>query len=456
MKRKQFSLIIVLLLAFLVAGFLLFRCSINNPELKIVTVNGAGQIFNYTRNNMNFGSISDSGELTALAVSEGDILYVWGNESSNPYIIQYHESDGLNLSVSSDTVDFNGFYLNGKLNALYYGNKYKRAEGKDIETLKGLRSIVMEGDSIPDLLTTLSEIAETNPFVGLEFIDFNDREQFNQIISLFKPDWIVVSGILLSDIKETRLANLKSLEDLIIVDADSLHNDVLNKLPGLRSLIIGDWTLPESLVTNFKGIKNLRSISIFEADVKSISELNLPKNLTSLYMVKCSLTDISQIRELTRLKNLSLEGCDTLSDISVLNEIPSLQWLALPPKVSQESFNKIIKHHRSLQALELVGCKEISDLSALKQLNELKALTLDLPAIDFETLEQLTNIKLIIIKQSQFDESEVKINELKEALPDTYIVPGGGICMGSGWILIVIPVFFLVILIRMLIRRYYA
>jgi hypothetical protein len=95
-------------------------------------------------------------------------------------------------------------------------------------------------------------------------------------------------------------------------------------------------------------------------------------------------------------------------------------------------------------------------LSVLKQLNEVKALTLDLPVIDFETLEQLTNIKLIIIKQTQFDESKVKINELKEALPDTYIVPGGGICMGSGWILIVIPVFFLVILIQMLIRRYYA
>jgi hypothetical protein len=97
MKKKHFSLIIVLCLAFLVAGFLLFRCTMNNPELKIVSVKGAGQIFNYTRNNMNFGSIADTGELTALAVSDGDILYVWTNESSNPYIMQYHESDGLNL-----------------------------------------------------------------------------------------------------------------------------------------------------------------------------------------------------------------------------------------------------------------------------------------------------------------------------------------------------------------------
>jgi hypothetical protein len=356
MKKKHFSLIIVLCLAFLVAGFLLFRCTMNNPELKIVSVKGAGQIFNYTRNNMNFGSIADTGELTALAVSDGDILYVWTNESSNPYIMQYHESDGLNLSVKSDTASPNEFYLNGKLHSLYFGNKYGQMKGKDSETLKGLRSIILEGDSIPDILNTLSEIAEVNQNVGLEFIDINDQELFNHTISLFKPDWMVVSGILLNDIKEIQLANLKGLKNLIVVDADSLHIEILNKLTGLKSLIIGDWTIRDQRLTHFTGIRNLTSLSIFETDVNSISQLNLPKNLASLYLIKCSLTDISQIRELARLKSLSLEGCDTLSDISVLNEIPSLQWLSLPPKVSQESFNEIIKHHKSLQSLELIGC----------------------------------------------------------------------------------------------------
>jgi hypothetical protein len=456
MKRKQFSLIIVLLLSFLVAGFLLFRCTMEKTELEIVTVDGAGQIFNYTRNNMNFGSISDSGKSTALAVSEGDILYVWVNESSNPFILQYYESDGLNLSVSLDTVYSNGFYLNGNLNSLYFDNKYERMEGTDIETLKSLRSIVIEGDSIPDLLTTLSEISEINPKIGLEFIDVYDQELYNNTISLFEPDWMVVSGELLSDTRETGLANLKGLKTLIVVDADSLQTDIISKLPGLKSLIIGDCTLPDGNLTHLERTKNLKSLSIFETDINSLSELNLPKNLTGLYLVKCSLTDISQIRELTRLKNLSLEACDTLMDISVLNEIPSLQWLSLPPKASQESFNEIIKRHKSLQALELIGCKEISDLSALKQITELKSLALDLPVIDFETLKQLTNIKVIIIKQSQFDESKADIFELKEALPDAYIVPGGGICMGSGWILIVIPVFALVLLIRMLIRKNYA
>jgi hypothetical protein len=451
--KKYFSLVAVFLLAAIIGGYLLLRCSKTTPELRIITVAGTEQIFNYSRSDMNFGSVADSLELPALAVSDGDFLYILNEEFVSDFMMHYHESDGYNLAIESDTASPNELYLNGKLNSLYFSKHNDCTKVWDSKTLKELQSIILEGDSIPDVMPLLDEIAKVNPGIGV-VINIYDQELFANIISLLKLKWIMVSGMLLGDMDETRLVTLKNLQNLIITEADSLSGDLFNQLPGLKNLLIMEWIRADTSITYFEKNRKLKSLSIFATDIKSLSELSLPGNLNSLYLVNCSLTDIDQIRSLHRLRNLSLAGCDTLMDISVLNEIPSLQWLSLPPKVSQESFDEIIKHHNSLQALELVGCKEVSDLSSLKQLKGLKALSLDLPEIDFESLKQLTNVELIVIKQNWFEESASEIAGLKEALPGTHIIPGSGVCMGSGWILLFIPVLLIIAFVRMFLRRY--
>jgi len=46
-----------------------------------------------------------------------------------------------------------------------------------------------------------------------------------------------------------------------------------------------------------------------------------------------------------------------------------------------------------------------------------------------------------------FEEQGEAISDLQDALPDTQIVPGGGLCLGSGWILLLIPLVFMIRLI---------
>ncbi|MGC9470806.1 MAG: hypothetical protein ACP5D1_04615, partial [Bacteroidales bacterium] len=47
--------------------------------------------------------------------------------------------------------------------------------------------------------------------------------------------------------------------------------------------------------------------------------------------------------------------------------------------------------------------------------------------------------EMLVIEQNIYDKSPDQIDRLKEALPGTRIVPGGGFCLGSGWILLLLP-----------------
>jgi hypothetical protein len=159
-------------------------------------------------------------------------------------------------------------------------------------------------------------------------------------------------------------------------------------------------------------------------------------------LIDCDhLTDISGLNTLSHLRQLNLLSCDTLAVLDPLRNLHHLELLSLPPLVGQQEFADIIGLNPSLKSVGLIGCVGIKDLSPLKELKALVAAEIDLPGIDFATLEQLSSIKLLVIGQDQFESSPEKIEALSKALPNAQVVPGGGFCMGSGWILLVLPFF---------------
>ncbi|KPK83449.1 MAG: hypothetical protein AMS27_12800 [Bacteroides sp. SM23_62_1] len=455
MKKQQFTFMAVFVLVAVIAVYLWMRYTGDQSELKMITIDGIYSGHNYSRSWLYFGSAADSGEINALPVSNGDLLFLFLDEDGDyPSLMRYHESDGQHLVFESDTSSPYIFYMNHKPTTLYIDNDLNWTYNLSGKNMKDLRLIYFMDDSIKEnMFSVVGEIAEVNPDVGLVF-DNDNKYLFYKILSLFKPEWISIPSLLMDTIDEKLSTNLQNLKLLCLQDGDYVNYDVLSRLTNLESLIIGEWSTADTNYSSLEHLRNLRSFTAINTDIISLSDLMLPENIQKLYLIGCpSLLDIGRLQSFHKLRDLGLLGCDTLSEISVMNNLTDLRWLSLPSGISQESFDDIIAHNKSLQGLELIECEEIKSLSSLKQLNELKSLMIDLPDIDYESLKQLTKIRLIMIDKDQFEESDNEIAALKNALPETYIIPGSGICMGSGWLILIIPLLlFMVLIIRVFIK----
>jgi hypothetical protein len=97
--------------------------------------------------------------------------------------------------------------------------------------------------------------------------------------------------------------------------------------------------------------------------------------------------------------------------------------------------------------LELIDCDRISDLAPLKGYTGLRALTLDIDVENLQPVYDLEGLDLLVLAEDFFEDPLV-IGEIRQAMPDTRIVAGGGFCLGSGWILLLFPALILLVLMR--------
>ena len=86
-------------------------------------------------------------------------------------------------------------------------------------------------------------------------------------------------------------------------------------------------------------------------------------------------------------------------------------------------------------------------LSPLEYYSGLKALTLDFDVDDLSPVCQLTGLELLVLAEDFFEDT-LAITEIQQALPDTRIVAGGGFCLGSGWILLLVPAIIILVMVR--------
>jgi hypothetical protein len=116
----------------------------------------------------------------------------------------------------------------------------------------------------------------------------------------------------------------------------------------------------------------------------------------------------------------------------------------LPLNIGQDDFNTILDNQPSLEEVDILGCSHINDLSHLEDHSNLKYLMLDVEEGVLSELEKLNHLKLIVLSSEIFDKYPESVTKLRTALPDTNIIPGSGICLGSGWMLLMLPVILLV------------
>ena len=149
--------------------------------------------------------------------------------------------------------------------------------------------------------------------------------------------------------------------------------------------------------------------------------------------------DISGIADFPKLELVAFRACE-VEDLYFLAELDRLQWLALPSDLTQSQFAAVVSDLPDLVFLEALESEEITDLSPLAGLPRLKGLMVedDAPLDPLFELDQLEYLAVMAGGSDSTFVSEV-LEPLQAELPTTVIGRVEPFCLGSGYILLLIP-----------------
>jgi hypothetical protein len=226
--------------------------------------------------------------------------------------------------------------------------------------------------------------------------------------------------------------------------------DVLTKLPKLRRLFLIDWDV-EKAGPLPSGLSSLETLVIFPDDgIRDLAALrDAPAGLEELSLL--GLKDVSDLTPLNRLSNLQtlvLMADERLTDVSSLTSLQQLRWVGLPAATTQEQFAAFVKAHPKLSILDMAGNRGIKDLSPLTSLKNLTGLVLSGTYDNLNVVQGFTSLRFVGISKDLWDESPEQVAAIRKALPDALVVRVSPFCLGSGWILLMIPAWFATWVIR--------
>ena len=450
MKKRHIAYLVaalVVLVGILGAVFCLLRPTAEAERFpRVVRIEGAESCFNLSLSWWAWGAAGVAERPASLLVRDGDLLMasIGGDLKNRKEMIFPHlASDGTSLSL--EFKDSRGL-LGGEtvdLELSKDGGGWEWLEKATPAELARLRMLGLKGNIDAARMPTLERLAQANPRLGLML---DDRAALRRVLPLFHPRWLILQD--LSPEKED-LATISSREnmELLWIDAKSIESlAFLTRLSGLRRLVLDDWSC-EKTGPFPSGCESLESLMIPESDVSDLSPIAHLTGLRELHLAGCrSFTDITGLPEFSALEALTLFFCENVSDLSALKELQGLTRLGLPPGITQEEFAAVIGDHPDLRQVELVGCEEISDLGPLKELPKLEHLVClwhvdaeDGPKPNLAPLRELKGLRFLMLPMEVFEESPEEVRKLEEALPQCTVAAGGRICLGSGWILMLLP-----------------
>jgi hypothetical protein len=422
-RHLFFSLLMILTI------FLFSSCTSRPEPYSILEITGNGTIYNYSRSPLPIMYVTDSINPTALLVSDGDIIIYDENNC-----FKYSDSSKNILSIR--TKENTGF-INGKINSIRIpGNDdmipwFKQMGSTDISALGFLYldSVITES-----YIQYLKKLAETKPDIGLGYD--GDLKDLKKVLEIFKPEFII--GVHLSRKDFPLLSGSTGLEILSGSLDDSVYSDPLPAIPELEELIITGFkrnSLKRDFLINNKQLEKLSVMGSGRFDLSFIEPL---KNLKELIINGIdTIENFDIIRNHRQLELLSVAGVELSKDLA-LKELPGIRWIVLHGDVTQEGFNSFIECHPDLEVVEIIDNDIIKNLQPLTNLSKLIGLTVTDTLTDYAAIESLKNLKYLSIPKDIMNNS-IRKAELQKSLPDTRIVSNEGVCLGSGWLFLLIP-----------------
>lgn len=437
----------------------------NENRYTVIQMNAKNGGYNLSKGFITYQFKYDSLYKQALLAERNDIL-LFGDHA---YYLQDPTIDSIAVNIENDTA----VYINGELNTIILDSSFDITavlEKLTEQEIRTLQSICVNTKIPASCFPYLEKIARINKNVSIQFFEEEDStgafvQDLKKMTSLFNPRFFLVA---LEEDQLSVLAGLKNLECLYLTIntkqkelSDELNNngliaqkviEIKKQLPPLSSLkqciLVGDlpYMLPANFFSNDPQLERL-TVSA-EQDLSFIDPL---KNLSELNLLFNKL-DVAELSN--RGKNLEVLGLygDTCKNINSLPNIPRLTWLALPKNISQQDFNTIITAGKQLEVLQLQHNASLKDLSTLKQLTTLRGLIIADSVADTGTLHSLSQLRFLSIPEENF-ENAGSINSLQKSLPGCIIVPNSGACLGSGWLLLLLPFVLLCYVVQKIMNR---
>lgn len=421
---------------------------------QVITIEGAAWAGNISTSYISFGSTTESEEhtKTSILASNGDLLYFTDFGDLACYYL-YSKDAGNHLKVTFDTLPSNATYINGKLAFLELTNdtvSWDFLKDLSLPVLEELSGLLIPDNLSEEQVSDLKSYGTSLHGVGLVIESPETEEGLNELLEILKPRWLVLNKAP-ALIRPDQPPLLPDLELLWLTSEDIPAPNLIQICPNLKSLILADWEPHPGEVISLTELECLHSLTLANCGIKDLSNFGLPSCLERLHILDCdACINIGGLKEISRLNSLSLSSCDTVSGLELINELPSLQWLSFPESITQAEFTSILGVQQSLEVIEINACSFVDDLSILQEQLNLKALILNLEETDLSQLSTLNHPELIVLNADLYEDSEERIAELREKLPDTEIVPGSGLCLGSGWLLLLLP---LVVLVRFISKK---
>jgi membrane protease YdiL (CAAX protease family) len=304
--------------------------------------------------------------------------------------------------------------------------------------IAALRSVSIPLSFTEGTDAALTRIASVNPRVTLLV---EDEDSLIRGLALLKPTTVLALGVS-EPAALRRLADHAQIETLAMDATKPGSLDVLTALPNLHQLILDTWDVSEA--GPLPAVAGLRSLVVADGspDLVDLTPLRtLPSELESLALVSVpELTGLKGIERLTQLRTIALPGCAGVTDLSPLAALPQLRWAGLPPDVTQEQFAAFTGSHVQLEVVNLLFTEGITDLAPLRSLPGLRGLVLGGPYERVDALRDLTSLRYLAVSKGTFEKAPMDLTELQQALPDALIVQIKPYCLGSGWILLLLPV----------------
>jgi hypothetical protein len=150
--------------------------------------------------------------------------------------------------------------------------------------------------------------------------------------------------------------------------------------------------------------------------------------------------DISSITRYPRLELLAFRDCD-IGDLQPIGALPRLEWLGLTREFTQEELNQVVELTPHLTVLEFLGEEELTDLTPLTGMGSLKGLMVGSGA-PVEPLLQMDQLTYLGLWPGDGPEESITLEDfelLQARLPETTVTVVAPFCLGSGLILLLVP-----------------
>jgi len=407
-------------------------------DIRLITFQGSniGRFFDF---NIGFSALDSLGYVTILTRNSERL-------SIENFFLSVRGDMEDTLSVQQlDSL----LYINGNLTGISISKDSPPLSFFDqlsAEEISHIRTIQFEKPIWDSIRPYLKKIALLNSAVDIVYFTEIDsvallNQDLHWLSQYFHPSALFLN-VKTDSISFSSLAKFPSLETLFIT-LPIKGNDYFPHLPHLKEIILINEEDSTSIGSDFfRENLDLKSLAIIDYEGGNIdwTSINKLKKLQNLYIQSDSINLNDIYKNHPHLKTLYLglykEGIS--SDIFKKNK---LKWLSLNPsddlflgqklKVYQDSFPE-------LEYLEFENKDSLLDYRNLKNFKKLKYLTVVGEVGLDSTLHNLDQLRYLSINDD-FLKDSVNVVKLQKALPNTIITPNSGACLGSGWLLLILP-----------------